>query len=86
MRTGVPPVAKGARRLVGEQRRHRVEHGDVDELSATQPVAHEERREDPLHGEHAGRDVGNRDAEPERRSVGAPVMLINPPSACIIAS
>ena len=40
------------------------------QLAASRPFAREERREDPLDREHAGRDVGDRDAEPEGRPVG----------------
>ena len=33
-------------------------------------VAREQRQRDPLRREHAGDDVGDGDAEPERRAVG----------------
>ena len=33
------------------------------------PLAREQRREDSLDREHAGRDVADGDADPERRSV-----------------
>ena len=76
-----------ARRLVGEQRGDRVEHRDVDELARCRcALAREQRREIPC---TANMPVAMSAMATPSRNGGpsaAPVMLISPPSACIIAS
>ena len=74
------PVAEPSRRgpggevdprLVGQHRRHRVEHPDVDELSAAGAVPRQQGGRDAVGGEHPGDDVGDRHPE----AVGRPVLL-----------
>jgi hypothetical protein len=56
--------------LVGQQRRCCIEHPDVHELSLPGALAGEQRERDPLRREHAARNVGDGDAEPERLTIG----------------
>ena len=65
-------------RLIGQQRRHRVEHRDVDFLPVAGSFPREQRHRHPVGREHPRHDVCDPSADP--------VMLISPPSACITAS
>ena len=65
------PIAKAARRraggkddsgLIREQRRHRVEHRDVDVLPMARLLSRQKRQQHALRGEHASDDVGHRHA------------------------
>ena len=66
------PVAQAARGaagceedagLIGQQRRGRVEHSDVDELPAIRALARKKSEHDPVRREDARNDVGDGDAE-----------------------
>ncbi len=57
--------------LVPDERREHVEHGDVDELSATAGVALAKRREHSERGERRRRVVGDRDPRPQGWTVGS---------------
>ena len=58
-----------------EQREARLHQRHVDDLAAAaaEHVAPVERREDALHGEHAGQRVAERDVDPRRRLAGEAV-------------
>ena len=57
-------------RLVSQERGRRVQHADVHALSPPGADPCQQRHRNPLRGEHAADDVGDRDAESEGRTVG----------------
>src|SRR5262249_54015938 len=57
-------------RLIGEKRSDGVEHREIDLLPASGLLAREQRHAHAVRAEHARHDVGDRDAEPVRRTVG----------------
>ena len=55
-------------RLVAEERHNRVEHGDVDRLTASRSFSSQQRSRHPLGGEHPRHDVSDCDAESDRQT------------------
>ncbi len=55
--------------VVGQQRRHRIEHRDLDVLPAARRLPGVEREEDPLGGHHPRREVRDGGSDARRRPV-----------------
>ena len=55
--------------VITEDRNDAVEHTDVDLLSATGLLARIQREHDPVGGQHACYQIGDRDADAKRRAV-----------------
>ena len=71
-RLGLTPVVRYALPLVGEERRHHLEHRDLDLLAGARPLAGEERQHHPVRGHRARGEIGDRVADLHRRPVGKP--------------
>jgi hypothetical protein len=71
-------VAKYAAGLIRQERRHGIEQADVHVLAAPGAAARDEREQQSLKREHAGRQIGDRHAEPTDGRLG-PVTLMSPP-------
>ncbi len=61
------PVEPG---LIREERRHHVEHADLDLLAAAGALAREQRQRDAVGGRHAGDEIGDGVAHLDGRPVG----------------